>query len=90
MNFEAGFSCSPSHRQAIQQEGPILVDDVKQSSSRLGRIGGHSLTFPETRPDSAISLPTRLGLIKNISIYQCYIRKSIPHAMNDWARPPEF
>ena len=29
MNFESGLARGASHRQAIQQEGPILVDDIE-------------------------------------------------------------
>jgi hypothetical protein len=37
----------PGHRQAIQQEGPILVDDIEQPSGWLGVGGGHSLKLRE-------------------------------------------
>ena len=59
MDFEAGPLCSAGHRQAIQQEGPILVDDIEQSSRWFGVRGCHSLKFPE------IGLIARSGLRRN-------------------------
>jgi hypothetical protein len=31
MNLEPGLARGPGHRQAIKQEGPILVGDIEQS-----------------------------------------------------------
>ena len=46
-NFESDLLGSARHRQAIQQEGPVLVDDIEQSSRWLGVRGCHSLKFPK-------------------------------------------
>src|ERR1700733_11250907 len=43
VNFKAGLLCGAGHRQAIQQEGPILVDDIEQSSGWLGVSSRHSI-----------------------------------------------
>ena len=47
MNIEAAPLCGSSHWQAIEQEGPILVDDIEQSSRGCGVRGCHPLKFPK-------------------------------------------
>ena len=32
MDLKAGITCRPSHRQAIKQEGEVLVRDIEQTS----------------------------------------------------------
>ena len=55
MNLIARPLCGAGHRQAVEEEGPILVDDIEQSSRGLDVSGVHSLEFPESRPDWPIS-----------------------------------